>query len=245
MLPPLELDQQCDELAKLLQDCATKHVYRPGAYIFGQEESSQSVHLINSGMVKTVCADSAGGQLITGLRSRGWILGTSTVILGTPHEDSAIAVNTSEIAEVPAGRFLSLLRTSTFLSWYVHTLQSSELADMAEQRLLLRDAGSGGRFTHFLCKLLKATGQNHFAEPVRISIPLKQYEIAQLVAVTPEHLSRLAKEMERRGMIRREKHSITVMNPRELSRSIHFDSPFGAEPARLALASGFGIDSPQ
>ncbi len=41
-------------------------------------------------------------------------------------------------------------------------------------------------------------------------VPLKNNELAEVIAVTPEHLSRLLKELEHEGIIRRDKRMLTV-----------------------------------
>jgi CRP-like cAMP-binding protein len=48
---------------------------------------------------------------------------------------------------------------------------------------------------------------------------LKQWEVAQLLGITPEHLSRLIKQMEKEGIIGRENGWLIIRNPKKLSRS--------------------------
>jgi CRP-like cAMP-binding protein len=43
-------------------------------------------------------------------------------------------------------------------------------------------------------------------------LPLKHKELAQMVAVTPEHLSRLLKALEHEGVIQRNGNLLTVKN---------------------------------
>jgi len=40
---------------------------------------------------------------------------------------------------------------------------------------------------------------------MRLQMPLKHWEVAELIAVTPEHLSRVLRQMETEGILRREK----------------------------------------
>ena len=50
-----------------------------------------------------------------------------------------------------------------------------------------------------------------YKEQGKLNFPLKHKELAQMIAVTPEHLSRLLKQMERDGIIKREK-GLRVLN---------------------------------
>jgi CRP-like cAMP-binding protein len=51
------------------------------------------------------------------------------------------------------------------------------------------------------------------AEPTSFSLPLTNKELAQLLAITPEHLSRMLKEMKQQGLIRCAKGVLTVTDP--------------------------------
>jgi CRP-like cAMP-binding protein len=51
---------------------------------------------------------------------------------------------------------------------------------------------------------------------IRLHLPLKHWEIAELIAVTPEHLSRVLKRMEREGIMRREKGRTVIVNYQKL-----------------------------
>ena len=53
-----------------------------------------------------------------------------------------------------------------------------------------------------------------------INLPLKHKEMAQILAVTPEHLSRILKKMETRKEIKRQKDGSIALNIEAL-RSLH------------------------
>jgi len=65
-----------------------------------------------------------------------------------------------------------------------------------------------GRLSKFLSEVLQGRGE--------APIPLKQWEIAELLGVTPEHLSRLLKVLESKGLVRRGKNLLFVTNPQGL-----------------------------
>jgi CRP-like cAMP-binding protein len=53
-------------------------------------------------------------------------------------------------------------------------------------------------------------------EQVELKVPLKQSELAQMLAITPEHLCRLMKQLERDGIIKREKGLLILSNIQSL-----------------------------
>ena len=48
---------------------------------------------------------------------------------------------------------------------------------------------------------------------IHIHLPLMHKELAQLIAVTPEHFCRLLREMEQQGIIKRNKGLVIVKDP--------------------------------
>jgi CRP-like cAMP-binding protein len=52
--------------------------------------------------------------------------------------------------------------------------------------------------------------------PMKIRPPLKYWEIAQLIGVTPEHLSRILKQIKREGIIKEEAGHIIVPDVRKI-----------------------------
>jgi CRP-like cAMP-binding protein len=106
-----------------------------------------------------------------------------------------------------------------------------ELAHRTEEQVLLRTCGVRERFCHFLCQLLLAKGQPLGTAPIEVEIPLKQHEVAHLLAATPEHLNRLIRKMQIEGLIIRDKGCLTVLNPLQLLVSLGLSQP------RVAAAS--------
>jgi CRP-like cAMP-binding protein len=51
----------------------------------------------------------------------------------------------------------------------------------------------------------------------RVRLPLKQKEVAELIAVTPEHLSRLLHELSRDGLLQLRRGSIVIPDPQALA----------------------------
>jgi len=55
--------------------------------------------------------------------------------------------------------------------------------------------------------------EQHFA---RVQLPITHEEIAQLIAVTPQYLSCLLKQLTEEGVLRKVKGSLIVIDPRVL-----------------------------
>jgi CRP-like cAMP-binding protein len=72
------------------------------------------------------------------------------------------------------------------------------------------------RLEQLLRWLIREMGLFKAGEKIRLRLPLKQWEIANYIAVTPEYVSKLMKQMEKEGVIRKEKGWVVVYDPQKL-----------------------------
>src|SRR5688500_3070585 len=83
-------------------------VYRAGTELFLQGRTSESVYVLDKGLVKTDYVDSSGHQLIISLLSTpGSMVGASCAILGS-HSVTATVLIDSHIRSLPAKIFREL-----------------------------------------------------------------------------------------------------------------------------------------
>jgi CRP-like cAMP-binding protein len=120
------------------------------------------------------------------------------------------------------------MKTNSHLSWYLHQMHSHEFYDHVAQVAQMGCLPARQRLEHFLKELISALGPCESRREIRLHLPLKLWEIAELIAVTPEHLSRMLNHMEKEGTIRRNKGWIILSDIRQLC-SLH-----GAADARRA-----------
>ncbi|HEY2956364.1 MAG TPA: Crp/Fnr family transcriptional regulator [Candidatus Eisenbacteria bacterium] len=184
---------------------------RAGLELFRQGDPAESVFLIERGLVKLIRAHSDGREdRIVGLRARGWVLGAAAAITNEPYVATAIAVAPSQISRLAAPEFLRLLETDRALSRRIHQMHAREVCGSLSQ---LGDESTSARtrLRRFLEDLASANGPVAHPREVRIEIPLRQWEIAQLLGVAPPYLSELMKEMQAKGVFRREEPGVLVL----------------------------------
>jgi CRP-like cAMP-binding protein len=107
------------------------------------------------------------------------------------------------VRHIPAFAFRQLLKSDPATSWQVHEMLSHEVCEHAARLSELACWSSRRRLESALSALVPS--ERAHAKEVKLQTPLKHREIAEMIAVTPEQLSRLLKEMEEDGLLRREK----------------------------------------
>jgi CRP-like cAMP-binding protein len=106
--------------------------------------------------------------------------------------------------------FLELVKTNGQFSWQLNRLLSQEIFNQMKRLEAIACMPARDRLEHFFCDLIHEQEPAELQEPAEFRVTLKNQELAQMVAVTREHLCRLLKEMEQEGVIRRDKGSLIV-----------------------------------
>ena len=191
-------------------------VYPPEVTLFQQGSQAQQVYFIERGLVKLNRIEHDGQQIIVGLRSSGWILGASAVILQKLNPVSATTLTDCHIRQISAEAFRHLLKTDVQFSWHIQHSQSREAHEQVGRIVQLSCMSARNRLEGLLWELISLTSQDTTGKEVRIEVPLKQWEIAQLIGVTPEHLCRMLRLLEKEGIICRKKGWLIVNDAQKL-----------------------------
>ena len=191
--------------------------YAARAEVFKQETSSNMVYLIEQGLVKLVRVASNGSQVIIGLRRRPWLMGAPAVLLNKPYSFTAVTLLPSSIRAIPAKVFLKLATMNKQFSSHLNLLLSQEIFNHMRNVEAVSCMSAEDRVMRFLGDLVADQASNDKKRAV-FSLPLTNRELAELIAVTPEHICRVLKNMERKDLIRREHGMLIIDDPAKLSQ---------------------------
>jgi CRP-like cAMP-binding protein len=188
--PRGEPDIPCLGHLKKLSNCKTARVVPPQHVIFTQGESPHTVCLICSGLVKLTRTESDGSRAIVGLRHKGWLLGAGALLPGRSYASTAETVTRSKLCFVPTEELIKAMETNALFSKWIAMIYGREvyssMIDISEKCSL----SGRQRLEKFL------------------------WEVAQLLALTPQHLCRLIRQMENEGIILRKKGWLILLKPK-------------------------------
>lgn len=160
--------------------------------IFRQGELADAVFSVRRGLLKLVRGHSSGAESIVGLRANGWILGASAAVLGEAHTMSAVALAPTQVARIPASEFRRRLREDPEFSLRVHEMHCREIHTEFLEKADLKSASARERLERCLQSLMPG---DPAASALHQRLPLCQWEIAQLVGITPQYLCRLMADL--------------------------------------------------
>ena len=94
-------------------------------------------------------------------------------------------------------------------------MHGREIQEQLLQVVGLRSLCARERLGRLFLRFIPAVAEPN--EGIRLHLPLRLWEVAQLIAVTPTYVSNLLRELEHERIIRRSKGRLIVLDPGRLS----------------------------
>jgi CRP-like cAMP-binding protein len=188
------------------------HAYPAQAVIFHQDTPAHSVYLIEHGVVKLVRVAPNGHHMIMGLRYQYWLVGAPAVLIDKPYSFTAVTLVPSTLRSIPSKDFLYLARTNEQFSWHLLQMLSRKVFHHMKKMEAMSCLEAHERLEQLLSDMIREQAPGR-SETTAFSLPLTNQELAQLLAITPEHLCRILKKMEREGLVRHDGGMLTVTDP--------------------------------
>ena len=169
---------------------------------YQEGEAATNAFVLRSGLVKLVSHLHSGRARIVRLCASGGLLGTGGVVHPT-YEHTAVAVDDMEVEAIPTRRLARLRKTSPQLYARIAERWYGELRD-ADTWIMQFSTGSirarVARLVDYLSMIRSPDGLGGDEHRSRVSL-LTCGEMAAVLGVTPESVSRVLAEFKRKGLL--------------------------------------------
>lgn len=206
---PEPTSRPIDRFRSAISAGINSHLYPSGVNLFHQGEVPVEIFLVETGLTKLVCSEESGRALIVDIRFAGSLLGLSAVIRNESHPMTAITASPCRLIRISAGQFRELLHQDSQLGSSVHHLLSGEVINQAARITEIACLTARQRLENFIWQITKQAEPNQL-ENSKMQLPLKQWEVAQFLAITPAYLCKLLAELESEEIIVRRNGWIIV-----------------------------------
>ncbi len=182
------------------------------------------VFFVEDGVIKLSRLDLSGHQMMAGLRGRSWVMGAAEVLLGKQYLSTAAALTDCSLRRITARKFLGLIEKNPEFARQMLRMFSQEIFVQGNNLVNILCRPAIDRLKRLLYEIVSEMSHlRYFRKQVKLNFPLKHKELAQMIAVAPEHLSRLLKQLERDGIIKREKGLLILTDVRSLPKSCRME----------------------
>ena len=180
--------------------------YPEGALLFRQGMAAREVFLLERGLVKVLFAGPGGEQVIAQICvAPGTVIGDACAILGEHFVSAQVGTDNARLRRIPAERLIEQVRDNPALSWQLHRSHCKRQAELLDRAAQLGYLSVRERVEQLIWDLSAACELLPTRKGLRMELPLKYRELAQLISVSPEHLCRTLALLEKQGLILRDK----------------------------------------
>lgn len=183
-IPPEERD-------RLLQEWPRKRI-KAGATLFLEGDAPRAAYLLASGLLKAVKYTPRAHVSAMDLILPGRLCGAIALLDKRPFPVTVVALQKSDVYEMPASSFDSLMRGHPSFAQCVHQEIGDHMRHAHEMRALSTEPVER-RVAHLLSLLLPKAGT---------AVRLRRGDIAELVGCIPETAIRVLADFTRRGILR-------------------------------------------
>jgi CRP-like cAMP-binding protein len=209
-------EEQREELA---QACR-RRTFKPGDVLFYEDDPGSALYILHSGRVKIVRLAEDGAERILHLHGPGEHFGELSLIDGEPRSARAVALEPVDALMLYRDDFLALLKRSPGVALAIMSGLAGMVRRLSEQVHDLTALDVPGRLAKKLLELSESHGQKT-DQGIRIALPLKQEELAQMIGATRVAVNQSLSWFRERGVLSIHQGEITLHQPAELRKRIY------------------------
>lgn len=203
-------------LKDLCKDRKTRSVKKKNE-IYAEGDTPHGVYFLQSGEVKSSKAHAEGKELITNLYKKDDFFGFEPILENTGYQESAIALQDSEIVVIPRQDFLTLIFSQPDVSASFISLLCKKVAQKEEQLINLAYSSVRQRTAEALLKTRDMKGDKD------IKLSISREDLARMVGTASESVIRVLSEFRDEGVIGVEGGKIDIRQPAKLEKIVRWN----------------------
>lgn len=204
-----------NELKNFFDDHGTVDMFGKGMEIFREGDRSNSIYLILKGVVKCFKMDEDGKELITSLNKADEFLGFTSFADNTVHQETATAVEDTEIAGISKSELKDILQQNHDVSLELMELLTDNITDIKAQLLQMAYSSVRKKTAQTLLQFSEILNKDPQG-PIRIS----RSDLASVAGIATESLIRTLSGFKREGLIDIEGRNIRIIKLDELEHIV-------------------------
>ena len=212
-LPAGLSQREMEQLDKIVNH---KRRLRRGDYLYRAGSALQSLFAIRSGFLKNCILHDDGREQVAGFHMAGELLGMDGI--GSARQTSdAIALEDSEMCEIPFAEFERLSRELPALQRHFYRIMSREIRHDHGVMLLLGSMRAEERLASFLLNLSQRLAARGYSS-TQFILRMTRAEIGSYLGLKLETVSRAFSHFQDEGLIAVQNKSVEIRNPDRLRR---------------------------
>jgi len=202
------------EMQRLENLTSAKRSFRRGDYLYRNGAAFDALYAVRTGFFKTQVMHEDGREQVTGFQMAGEIIGMDA-ISNDVHTCDAVALEDSEICELPFNRLEALSRELPTLQRHLHKIMSREIVRENGILLLLGSMRAEERLAAFLLNLSQRFAARGYS-PTAFQLRMTRQEIGNYLGLKLETVSRTLSRFQGAGLISVRNKAVQILDMQAL-----------------------------
>lgn len=213
----LSIEDQ-DQLDKIIKQ---RRPLERGEHLYMSGDDFDSVFALRSGSLKTYIVNEAGEEHVIGLKMPGDLIGFSG-INGGHYANSAKALETCSICEIPFDRLEELGQKVAGLQHHVMEIMSKEIQQEQEKVAMCSKMSADARLASILLTLSDRFLERGYSAS-EFYLSMSRSDIANMLGLAVETISRLFTQFQEQGILQVDRKHIKLLDRDKLAALIKLD----------------------
>jgi len=210
----LPLDLGAEDMRALEGIVKSHRKLSKGDFLYRTGDPFRALYAIRSGSTKTCEIAADGSVQITGFHLPGELLGIDA-ISSEQHPCDVVALESTEICELPFGKLEAMARELPGLQHQLFRIMSREIMQEEAQLLMLGRMRAEERLAAFLISFSKRYQLLGFS-PTDLRLPMSRQDLGDYLGLALETVSRLFSHFQEEKLITVHGRSIELLDPARL-----------------------------
>ncbi len=190
-------------------------IFKKKTEVFADGDSPAYVYYLKAGSIKTFKAHAEGKELITQMYRAGDFFGFESILYNVPYQESAVALEDSEVVMIPREDFLTLMYSHRDVSAGFISLLCKKISEREKQLLHLAYSSVRQRTAEALLRI----GQ---LKDNKVAIEISREDLSKIVGTASESVIRVLTEFKHEGLIESDGVKIKLLQPAKLEKVVRW-----------------------
>jgi CRP-like cAMP-binding protein len=168
----------------------------PGETLYSQGDPGNGIYCIQSGLIGLRRIDINGNSVLIRLSAAGTTVGYRTILTREAHVNSAEVLTPSVLCYIPRPKVEKLLKANPLLGERFLQHFFDDAVETENDYVRSLTMGMKSRFLHIILIFYERFGYQDEDGNAIVELPVKRGELAELVGVRPESISRLIDKLQ-------------------------------------------------
>lgn len=210
----------------------SKHSYDAHEIIFRESDPGAYLFLVREGHIKLTASNPDGREQIIGLGLAGHVIGFDTMD-DEAYTHTAETLTPADVCTIRRKDMLQILEQNPGVSMRLVEILNDELRQAKTLIRVLGQKSPAGKIATFILSLFPQRG----AIPRELVLPLSREEVAEMVGLTEETVSRVMADLRRKGVIEAPRGFIRIIDHKRIFSLAGISAPAIGLASRFSFAS--------